>query len=129
MSALTDEQKQKAERLIDEMAAKSDPGQKDKLSRQFADKLARLEKSEHAPAEMIERLRLFWRMFQAPDDQVSMKTKALLMAGLAYFASPFDIIPDFAGKLGYLDDAMVLRIIAGRLSDAIAAFRDSDSDT
>jgi len=127
MSGLTDEQKKKAERLIDDMAAKSDPAQKDKLSRQFADKLARLEKSEHASPEMIERLRLFWRMFQAPDDQVSMKTKALLMAGLAYFASPFDIIPDFAGKLGYMDDAMVLRIIASRLSDEIAAFRDGEA--
>lgn len=120
---MTDEQLQKAEALVDEMAQKSDRAGIDKLDRQFASKLARLEKDRDAPPDMIEQLRLFWRMLKAPDDRVPWKAKALIMAALAYFAAPFDLIPDLAGKLGYLDDAMVLRIVTRRLGDEIARFR------
>ena len=120
---MTEEQRKRAERAIDEMAKKSDPDQRSKIDRQFADKLARLEENEQASPEMLEHLKLFWRMFNAPDDQVPWKAKAQIMAALAYFVSPFDLIPDLAGKLGYLDDAMVLRIVARRIADDIARFR------
>ncbi len=126
---MTEEQKKQAEQMIDELAAKSNPSRLDKLDRQFTAKLARLEKSDKAPADMLERLRLFWRMVQAPDDQVPMKSKALLMAGLGYFASPFDLIPDIAGKLGYLDDAMVLRMVETRLGDLVATFREGEKSS
>lgn len=125
---MTEDQEKQAERIVDDLARKSDPSHVDKLDRQFTAKLARLEKDGHAPAEMLAHLRLFWRMFQASDDRVPWKTKALLMAGLAYFANPFDAIPDVAGKLGYLDDALVLRIIHRRLAGEIAQFEAGEAD-
>lgn len=114
---------QTAERLIDEWAQKSSPDKMSKLDRQFGDKLTRLEQRGQASDAMLAHLRLFWRMLQAPDSEVPWKAKSLLMAGLMYFASPFDLIPDIAGKLGYMDDAAVLRVVSRRLETEIAAFR------
>jgi len=117
---------QQAEKLVDDLAQRSDPAQRERLDGQFAAKLDRLAAEGVAPAEMLEQLRLLWRMLKAPDDVVSIKHKALIMAAISYFASPVDLIPDAVGRAGYLDDAMVVRIVVGRLADAIAAFRRSD---
>src|SRR5258707_12896718 len=39
--------------------------------------------------------------------------RAILLAALAYFVLPFDIIPDFIAGLGYTDDATVLLAAIG----------------
>lgn len=43
--------------------------------------------------------------------QVSKSTIVAVLAGLLYFISPFDLIPDFIAGLGFLDDAYVLTLI------------------
>lgn len=40
----------------------------------------------------------------ARDDRVSLRTKALAFGTLAYVMSPVDVVPDFLGPLGKLDD-------------------------
>ena len=42
------------------------------------------------------------------DPQTPLKAKGLLLAALAYFVLPFDVIPDFILGLGFTDDAAVL---------------------
>lgn len=48
--------------------------------------------------------------------------QATLIAALAYFVLPFDIIPDMVPVLGFTDDAAVLataiRLVAGHISPA-----------
>jgi uncharacterized membrane protein YkvA (DUF1232 family) len=57
----------------------------------------------HAPSF----IRLFWRLFT--DRRVGIAPKAVLVAGIAYFVCPLDLIPDFPlVGLGYLDDIIVL---------------------
>ncbi len=56
--------------------------------------------------------------FCAVDRATPLWVKAILMAALAYFIVPTDVIPDFIAGLGYTDDAAVL--IA-----AIKAIRDN----
>ncbi len=41
------------------------------------------------------------------DDRVPTRTKAKVAAGLAYFLTPLDMIPDFLGPPGFLDDVVV----------------------
>mgnify|MGYP006289637113 FL=1 len=41
------------------------------------------------------------------DGRVPMRTKAKIAAGLAYFLTPLDMIPDFLGPPGFLDDVVV----------------------
>jgi len=124
MSDLTED---RARQALDELADRASPDQIKKLDRQFLDKLTRLEQDDTVSPEVVDRLRLFWRTLHAPDERVPWRSKALLMAAIMYFASPLDMIPDFAGKLGYLDDAMVLKIVHRRLADEIEAFRGQPS--
>jgi uncharacterized membrane protein YkvA (DUF1232 family) len=46
--------------------------------------------------------------FCAVDPNTPSKVKAILLAALAYFVMPFDVIPDFIVGLGFTDDAAVL---------------------
>ena len=55
--------------------------------------------------------------FCARDPATPTATKAMLMAALAYFVLPTDIIPDWFVGIGYTDDAAVIAAaiaIAGR---------------
>ncbi len=45
------------------------------------------------------------------DPRVPRRSKALLLFGLAWFASPIDLIPEFIPFLGPLDDAVVAALI------------------
>lgn len=44
----------------------------------------------------------------AIDAKTPRATRGVLLAALAYFVLPFDVIPDFIAGLGYTDDAAVL---------------------
>jgi uncharacterized membrane protein YkvA (DUF1232 family) len=52
------------------------------------------------------------------DPTTPMRAKLTLIAALAYFVSPFDVVPDVILGLGFLDDASVL-------AAALAAVRGS----
>lgn len=54
--------------------------------------------------------------------QVSMANMILIVAGLLYFVSPFDLIPDFIG-IGFLDDVAILGMIMSRTQQEVASFR------
>ena len=43
----------------------------------------------------------------ALDDRVPLRAKAKVAAGIAYFVTPLDMVPDFLGPPGYLDDVVV----------------------
>ena len=60
--------------------------------------------------------------FAARDPATPRKTKAMMMAALAYFVMPFDVVPDFLAGIGYTDDAAV---IAAMIALAGAAIRPS----
>lgn len=69
--------------------------------------------------EMIERVKLLFRMIRDKEYSVDFKTKALIAAGLAYFVLPTDLIPDFIPGIGYLDDALVLSTLWRLVSDEV----------
>jgi uncharacterized membrane protein YkvA (DUF1232 family) len=54
-------------------------------------------------------IRLFHGLVRDP--RVPRRTKWLLLLGLAWFASPVDLIPEFVPVLGPLDDAVVAALI------------------
>jgi uncharacterized membrane protein YkvA (DUF1232 family) len=49
------------------------------------------------------------------DPRVPNRSKALLLFGVAWIASPIDLIPEFVPFLGPLDDAVVVALILRRL--------------
>jgi len=120
MTAKLDETEANA--LIDKLAAGGKRADIAKLDAQFARKLEALEADDKAPPDMIAKLRELWPMLRAPDEVVPFSDKALIMAALSYFVSPVDMIPDVLGKAGYLDDAMIVRMVYRRVDVARAAY-------
>lgn len=56
-------------------------------------------------------IRLHWRLLV--DKRVSLVPKVILLAGLAYFVIPFDLIPEFPlVVLGWTDDIVVVAMAA-----------------
>ena len=57
--------------------------------------------------------------FCATDPATPSKVKGILLAALAYFVMPFDVIPDFIAGLGFTDDAAVLAMAIGLVAKHI----------
>ncbi len=57
----------------------------------------------------------------ALDRDTPLQVKAIIMAALAYFVLPTDMIPDFIVTMGFVDDAAVfyaaLRVVAPHIKD------------
>ena len=47
----------------------------------------------------------------------------LILAGIIYFVSPLDIVPDFLVGLGFLDDAAILTFVVNRLDKELEKYR------
>ncbi|MFW6062168.1 MAG: YkvA family protein [Planctomycetota bacterium] len=54
--------------------------------------------------------------------QVRFRTIVLAVAALLYFLNPFDVIPDFLGGLGLLDDVTVLTAVLGAVQRDVEQF-------
>jgi len=54
---------------------------------------------------------------------LSVRTLAVLVAGLLYVLSPIDLVPDFIPGIGLIDDAAVLMLLLHALAQDLAAFR------
>ena len=57
--------------------------------------------------------------FATRDKDTPMRTKGMIMAGLAYFVLPTDVIPDFIAGLGFTDDAAVMLMLLNLVGGSI----------
>lgn len=57
--------------------------------------------------------------YAAIDPKTPGRVKALLLAALAYFIIPTDLIPDFIAGFGFTDDASVLTMAVAAMSGQI----------
>lgn len=57
--------------------------------------------------------------YAARDDKTPFRTKALIMAALAYFVMPADMLPDWFVGLGFTDDAAVIAAAMALAKSAI----------
>jgi uncharacterized membrane protein YkvA (DUF1232 family) len=55
---------------------------------------------------------------------VPWETIVWAIAAIIYFVSPIDLIPDFIPVVGYLDDAVVIGLVAASISTDIENFRE-----
>lgn len=89
--------------------------------------------------ERIEKLKVLIQMIEDTEWQIPDEEKQDVLSALAYFSDPEDLVPDDIPALGFLDDAIMIELVATDLNDDIEAFlefcsyrereKDRSSDT
>ncbi len=72
----------------------------------------------------IAKLELFIRMMTDADWRLEGRDRTRVLDALAYFADPDDMIHDGLPGIGYLDDAIMVELIARELVHEIKAYED-----
>jgi uncharacterized membrane protein YkvA (DUF1232 family) len=80
-----------------------------------------------APEFVRDRLREFATLIEMLRDtewNLSGPARERVLAGLAYFAEPADLIPDGVPGLGFLDDAVIAELVVRDLRHELEAYRE-----
>jgi uncharacterized membrane protein YkvA (DUF1232 family) len=96
------------------------------LRNRAADLLAGLddaEVSDFVRKRLVE-LQTMLRMLEDPEWKLSSADRAWIVDALAYFVEPEDLIPDRIPGLGYLDDAILIGLIARDLRHDLKAYAE-----
>ncbi|TRZ38911.1 DUF1232 domain-containing protein [Niallia circulans] len=75
-----------------------------------------------------EKLQLLFSLVRAYQDgtyrSISKKSMVLIVAGILYFISPIDLIPDFIFGLGIVDDALVLKYVLQAVNQELITYKN-----
>ena len=83
-----------------------------------------------AIASVFDDLKTFTRMVKAWAGgryRAPWKSMAWIIAGIVYFVSPIDAIPDFIPIIGFMDDAFVITLVMRGVRKDVERFRDWES--
>jgi uncharacterized membrane protein YkvA (DUF1232 family) len=73
--------------------------------------------ARRVPPNLLAKLRLLWMVLRDYANgsyrKLPWKAVAALTAALIYVVTPFDLIPDFLGPLGFTDDILVVALTWG----------------
>lgn len=84
-------------------------------------------KSQNVPAFVKQRLERLGSLIDMANDEewaLASQERKNVLAALAYFADPQDMIPDDIPVLGYIDDAIMIELVVSELKHEIDAFED-----
>jgi uncharacterized membrane protein YkvA (DUF1232 family) len=89
----------------------------------------RLERTAEKPppafvAERLEKLKLLIRMLTDIDWRLPHRDARRVLSALTYFNEANDLIPDHVPGLGFLDDAIMIELVARELRHELDAYRD-----
>ena len=104
----------------------SSPDDRPKILKEVSGLIGRVRDAKKAPSFVIEAIAVLEDLIQMLEDEdysVPQKVAADALAGLAYFANPEDVIPDYIPGLGFLDDAIMMKIVEDDFSHELWAYR------
>ena len=88
--------------------------------------IARVRQTKKIPsfvAEAVSVLEDLVKMIQDRDYELAKTPKAEVLGALSYFANPQDLIPDQIPGLGFLDDAIMIKILEEEFRHELWGFR------
>jgi uncharacterized membrane protein YkvA (DUF1232 family) len=74
--------------------------------------------------ERIRKLEQLIEMLRDRDWRLEGADRARILDAIAYFVDPDDLIPDRIPGIGYLDDAIMVELVAGELTHELEAYED-----
>jgi uncharacterized membrane protein YkvA (DUF1232 family) len=74
--------------------------------------------------ERIQKLETFVAMIEDSEWQIPAEERTELLSALAYFSDPEDLVPDHIPVLGFLDDAIMIELVAEEFKDDVEAFEE-----
>ncbi len=103
-----------------------DPGEEQQVYRELPTKLKALENSHPVATvlKLLANVRFLWAMLRDTEFRLTLKSKAVIIASLAYFILPFDLVPDYIPGLGYMDDGLVIGAVLRALNKELDSYRD-----
>ncbi|ACV68794.1 protein of unknown function DUF1232 [Desulfohalobium retbaense DSM 5692] len=69
-------------------------------------------------------IQLIWDYRNGNYKAVPWKIIAAVVAAVIYFVSPIDFIPDFIPGLGYIDDALVIKLALDMAGEDLASYKE-----
>jgi uncharacterized membrane protein YkvA (DUF1232 family) len=72
----------------------------------------------------IQKLETFVAMIEDSEWQIPEEERVEVLSALAYFSDPEDLVPDHIPVLGFLDDAIMIELVAEEFSDDMEAFEE-----
>ncbi len=74
--------------------------------------------------ERIQKLETFVAMIEDSEWQIPSEERDEVLSALAYFSDPEDLVPDHIPVLGFLDDAIMIELVAEEFKDDVDAFEE-----
>jgi uncharacterized membrane protein YkvA (DUF1232 family) len=78
-------------------------------------------------SEVWDKLQLLFELVKAYSKgqyrDISAKTAVTVIAGILYFVSPLDLVPDFLAGIGILDDAAIIGFIVKQITNELERFK------
>jgi uncharacterized membrane protein YkvA (DUF1232 family) len=75
-------------------------------------------------SERLEKLETMVAIIEDEEWNISEEERSEVMSALAYFSEPEDLVPDHIPVLGFLDDAIMIELVAAEFKDDIDAFEE-----
>ena len=96
------------------------------VAEQLPEKMSQVLESAHkrlpAVKNMLGKVKTLYAMMRDKDFSMAWTSKTLVIAGLLYFISPIDLLPDYIPVLGYIDDAFVISLVMNAVATEIERY-------
>ena len=98
----------------------------DKVAADVKELIARVRSAKKVPsfvAEAMENLEALVGMLSDKDYALPAKIANEVLAAVAYFSNPQDLVPDTVPGLGYLDDAIMIKFLEDQFEHELAGYK------
>jgi uncharacterized membrane protein YkvA (DUF1232 family) len=72
---------------------------------------------------LLNKVKMLYAMLRDKEFAMAWSSKTMVIAGLLYFISPIDLLPDYIPILGYIDDAFVMSVVMNAVASEIERYK------